>query len=333
MKERIGRGFTLIEMLVVIGIISVLISILLPVLNQAREAANQIKCASNLRNIGQAVAVYMTENSGALPNSFTYKGMGFDNSTTPPTQTPDPEDQGYVHWSWLLFEGGAVKADAFKCPSLDKGGLPASNPDNANFDAGQVADVPGVVDEQAPRMGYTLNEALCGRNKFVVGYQDAKRVNQYISAARVRNSSGTILATEFINNWRIVSDAGRDVASAVSKSHRPVHGFVKVGAVGTEGLGMAEHLAVGDKYRQVTVDDLDPDPIANYSTGAWTAATYKTRLDWVGRNHGGEAAYADRKSNFLYLDGHVESKSIKGTLTPKFEWGDSFYTMSPDSGL
>jgi prepilin-type processing-associated H-X9-DG protein len=96
------RAFTLVELVVVIGIITVLIAILLPALARARDQANRIKCAANLRSIGQGLTMY-TQQYGYYPGCcFTYKNSGTG---------------GYV-WPVRLRPFIGTQA-VFYCPSKD----------------------------------------------------------------------------------------------------------------------------------------------------------------------------------------------------------------------
>ncbi len=79
-KKRPTGGFTLVELLVVIGIIAMLISILLPVLGRARAAAVSVSCKSLLRQYAIASEMYISENNGFMVDAFKvfdyYDGLG-----------------------------------------------------------------------------------------------------------------------------------------------------------------------------------------------------------------------------------------------------------------
>jgi prepilin-type N-terminal cleavage/methylation domain-containing protein len=68
------RGFTLVELLIVIGIIALLISILLPALNQARRQAKLVQCLSNMRQLGTGIINYANQYKGALVPSIYWQG-------------------------------------------------------------------------------------------------------------------------------------------------------------------------------------------------------------------------------------------------------------------
>ena len=161
-----SRAFTLVELLVVIGIIALLIGLLMPVLGRAREAAKTTACLSNLRQMGTAAAAYVAEHRGFYP----------------PSQWYDASDPG-THYAWDftktpqgvvpgLLWGRRTHAQVQQCP---------------NFDG--RSNSPGD-----PYTGYNYNTSFIGRGK-------GERIESPAKASQVRRPSETILFGD--GQWRL----------------------------------------------------------------------------------------------------------------------------------
>ncbi len=175
----IRRGFTLVELLVVIGIIALLIGLLMPSLQKAKEQANSVKCKSNMRQIFIELMVYMDRNNGWLfpvgPDkpSGQPRTLGADNKTPP-----------WKRWPMLAFK--------FSHPDIPPDSLVSDPMDWSTYAAGPGATPPNFDAVTWQDAGpWTPPILLCPSDYEPVA-QHSYVLNQHLADKRIRFATRTI---------------------------------------------------------------------------------------------------------------------------------------------
>jgi prepilin-type processing-associated H-X9-DG protein len=286
----LAAAFTLVELLVVIGIIAVLIAVLLPALGRAREGANQVKCMASMRTLGQALFMYAGQSKGSLPI-----GLVFDNDTIDGGAVYDGET---LDWTTLLMAVMSKQAGI---------GYSSQDPETAaNSGVRSMFLCPSVyIPSSVPHIGITHYSAhprlmpnMAGKDWYRGGG------NRYLTPyklSKIKAPAEIAAVFEGVVNYT-TGVAGGYMAHAtcnlLDKSRIEIRPWLTT------------------EYALSTTPYEPGQPIDLTVAGSWTAAADLNKDSFNNRGNIRFRHMRDTKTNVLMLDGHVQSFTFdksKGT--------------------
>ena len=290
-------GFTLVELLVVIGIIALLISILLPSLGKAREQAKKLSCLSNMRQIGTSVIMYVNENKGRFPYAAWQKSsaqllaedgvtlggnglMSWDDLISRQLGTRDMSD--VAKWAGSLANTNYQRwwPKVLLCPTDDIQRFAGTFPTPPR----SYAIVRGAGPGTLPALTGIAGESYLPTNPppfsaKITDARDSSRTLMLVELQHQDNYAGGANGRVFNPMWMLV----KNPSSGISADIRPAHGITK-GKLGQDFTqvngnynfafvdGHAETMTLWDTYDRTLYPNAAAMPPFSGVKGMWTRA-------------------------------------------------------------